>query len=42
MSDGEVFLRLCLIPLGVLVLSYGLGAVYDVLKREYRLYKDQK
>jgi hypothetical protein len=35
MSDGEVFLRLCLIPLAVLVLSYGLGAIYDYLRHEY-------
>ncbi|QIR31225.1 minor head protein [Halorubrum virus Serpecor1] len=35
MSDGEVFLRLCLIPLGVLVLSFGLGAVYDYLRQIY-------
>ncbi|AGM11033.1 hypothetical protein HCTV-8_gp56 [Haloarcula virus HCTV-8] len=36
MSDGEVFLRLCLIPLGVLVLSYGLGAIYDYLRYEIK------
>jgi len=35
MSDGDVFLRLCLIPLGVLVLSYGLGTIYDYLRHEY-------